>query len=177
MGSKETKLMTEPLEILVVSDATGATAEAVVTSTLVQFGRANVRVQRFPFTRTVDQVRELLDGIGTGPTIVVFTFVSSELSDAMVELGRTRGLTVVDLLGPLMTLFSEALQSMPSRTPGAFRGRTDEMFKVIEAIHFTRRHDDGQGLESIDQSSAGSPPPAILTNRGWKFAIGVTRSS
>jgi regulator of PEP synthase PpsR (kinase-PPPase family) len=33
--------VTDPLEILVVSDATGATAEAVVTSALVQFGRAN----------------------------------------------------------------------------------------------------------------------------------------
>jgi len=171
--------MTEPLEILVVSDATGATAEAVVTSTLVQFGRANVRVQRFPFTRTVDQVRELLDGIGTGPAIVVFTFVSSELSEAMVDLGRARGLTVVDLLGPLMTLFSEALQSMPSRTPGAFRGRTDEMFKVIEAIHFTRRHDDGQGLESIDQadliilgiSRTGKTPTSIfLSCRKLKVA-------
>jgi len=46
--------VTEPFEILIVSDATGSTAEAVVTSTLVQFGRANIKVRREPFTRTVD---------------------------------------------------------------------------------------------------------------------------
>jgi len=171
--------VTRPLELLVVSDATGATAEAVVTSTLVQFGRANVRIQRYPFTRTVDQVREILDGVTTEPAVVVFTFVSSELSDAMVELGRARGVTVVDLLGPLMTLFAEALHSMPSRTPGAFRGRTDEMFKVIEAIHFTRRHDDGQRLETIGDadliilgvSRTGKTPTSIfLSCRKLKVA-------
>ncbi len=64
--------------------------------------------------------------------MVVFTFVSSELSEAMVEHGRARGLMVVDLLGPLMSIFSEALHSLPSRTSGAFRGQNEEMFKVIE---------------------------------------------
>ena len=55
--------MTEPLEIHVVSDATGSTAEAVVTSTLVQFGRANIRVHRHPFTRTEDDVREVVGSV------------------------------------------------------------------------------------------------------------------
>ena len=171
--------MTDPLEILVVSDATGATAEAVVTSTLVQFGRANVRVRRLPFTRTVDQVKEIVDSVAGGPAVIVFTFVSSELSEAMQDLGAANGLTVVDLLGPLMTIFTYALQSLPSRTPGAFRGQTEDMFKVIEAIHFTRRHDDGQGLETIHEadviilgiSRTGKTPTSIfLSCRKLKVA-------
>jgi regulator of PEP synthase PpsR (kinase-PPPase family) len=115
--------VTKPLEILVVSGATDATAEAVVTSTLVQFGRANVCVQRYPYTRTVDQVREILDGVTDGPAVVVFTFVSSDLSDAMVELGHARGLTVVDLLGPLLNLFAGALHSRFLISPPAVRRR------------------------------------------------------
>ena len=171
--------MNQPLEILVVSDATGATAEAVVRSTLVQFGRANARVRRLPFTRSVDQVRKILGEVDPGSAIIVFTFVSSELSDAMLELGESQGLTVVDLLGPLMGIFADALQSMPSRTPGAFRGQTEDMFKVIEAIHFTRRHDDGMGLETIDQadliilgvSRTGKTPTSIfLSCRKLKVA-------
>jgi regulator of PEP synthase PpsR (kinase-PPPase family) len=170
--------VTEPLEILVVSDATGATAEAVVTSTLVQFGRANVRVRRLPFTRTVDRVREIIDAV-SGPAVVVFTFVSPELSEAMLGLGARRGLTVVDLLGPLMGIFEEALHAMPSRTPGAFRGQSEDMFKVIEAIHFTRRHDDGQGLRTIGEadliilgvSRTGKTPTSIfLSCRKLKVA-------
>jgi regulator of PEP synthase PpsR (kinase-PPPase family) len=140
--------VTEPLEINIVSDATGSTAEAVVTSTLVQFGRANIRLRRHPFTRTVAQVQEVVDGVH-GAGVVVFTFVSSELSEAMIELGGARGLTVVDLLGPLMEIFETALHSMPSRTPGVFRGQTEDTYKIIEAIHFTRRHDDGQRMETV----------------------------
>lgn len=171
--------MINPLEILIVSDATGSTAEAVVTSTLVQFGRANVRVRRLPFTRTVDQVKEIVDGVDADAAVVVFTFVTSELSEAMVDLGRARGLTVVDLLGPLMTIFAEALHSLPSRTPGAFRGQSEDMFKIIEAIHFTRRHDDGQGLDTIDEadliilgvSRTGKTPTSIfLSCRKLKVA-------
>ncbi|MGD8440352.1 MAG: pyruvate, water dikinase regulatory protein [Holophagae bacterium] len=143
--------MAHPLEILIVSDATGATAEAVVTSTLVQFGRANTVVRRFPFTRSVEQVRKIVDDVD-GPAVVVFTFVAPELGDAMLDLGRARGLIVVDLLGPLIQIFTEALQAMPSRTPGVFRRQTEDMFKVIEAIHFTLRHDDGAGLDTVDQS-------------------------
>lgn len=174
----ETLDVHKPIEILVVSDATGSTAEAVVTSALVQFGRANVHVRRLPFTRSVAQVREIVDGVD-GPAVVVFTFVSSELSEAMVEHGGARGLTVVDLLGPLMSIFSEALHSLPSRTPGAFRGQNEEMFKVIEAIHFTRRHDDGQRMETIDQadviilgvSRTGKTPTSIfLSCRKLKVA-------
>ncbi|MEE4273340.1 MAG: pyruvate, water dikinase regulatory protein [Thermoanaerobaculales bacterium] len=170
--------MNTPLEILVVSDATGATAEAVVNSTLVQFGRANVRVRRHPFTRTVEQAREILDGADQR-AVVVFTFVSSEMSAAMVELGRSRNLTMVDLLSPLMGIFSHALHSIPSRTPGAFRGQTEDMFEVVEAIHFTRRHDDGQGLETMDQadliilgvSRTGKTPTSIfLSCRKLKVA-------
>jgi regulator of PEP synthase PpsR (kinase-PPPase family) len=170
--------VTEPLEILVVSDATGATAEAVVTSTLVQFGRANVRVRRLPFTRTVEQVRAIVDDVAT-PAVIVFTFVSPELSEAMVERGAARGLAVVDLLGPLMGIFSDALQALPSRTPGVFRGQTEDTFKIIEAIHFTRRHDDGQRLETIHQadliilgvSRTGKTPASIfLSCRKLKVA-------
>jgi regulator of PEP synthase PpsR (kinase-PPPase family) len=170
--------VTRPLDILIVSDATGATAEAVVTSTLVQFGRANVRLQRLPFTRTAEQVASIVDAAAPS-AVIVFTFVSRELSEAMVELGGARGLAVVDLLGPLIGIFAEALQSLPSRTPGVFRGQSQNMFEMIDAIHFTLLHDDGQGLDTIHQadliilgvSRTGKTPTSIfLSCRKLKVA-------
>ena len=170
--------MTEPLEIHIVSDATGSTAEAVVNSTLVQFGRANIILRRHPFTRTAAEVREVIDGVG-GAGVVIFTFVSRELSATILELGGIRGLTVVDLLGPMMEIFTSALHAAPSRTPGVFRGQTEETFKMIEAIHFTRRHDDGQRIETIDEadliilgvSRTGKTPTSIfLSCRKLKVA-------
>ena len=42
------------LEVFVVSDATGSTAESVVTSVLLQFPDAQWSIRRFPFVRTVE---------------------------------------------------------------------------------------------------------------------------
>jgi len=137
------------LEVFVVSDATGATAEAVATSVLVQFGGAPWRLTRFPFTRSIAEVDAVLDQAPGRAGAIVFTFVSPELSERMVAGSAAAGVPAVDLLSPLIATFSGLFDHAPSRTPGAFRGHSEDMFRVTEAIHYTLRHDDGAGLETI----------------------------
>ena len=161
--------MIDLLCVSIVSDATGATAEAVLTSVLVQFGAASVDVKRFPFTRTVEQVEAIVENAPIDRGIIVFTFVSPELSEAMIQLGQARGLVVIDVLQPLMRFLSDSLQSSPSLTPGVFRRQSEEAFKVTEAIHYTLKHDDGLGLQTLDLadliilgvSRTGKTPTAI----------------
>jgi regulator of PEP synthase PpsR (kinase-PPPase family) len=168
-----------PLNIFIVSDATGATAEAVVTSSLVQFTGAESNIRRFPFVRTEEQVIEVLDQAPERACIVVFTFVSRELADAMLRLGREKSLTVVDVMSPLMGLFSIILEKAPSRTPGVFRGESEDTYLVTEAIDFTLKHDDGARVETIDEadliilgvSRTGKTPTSIfLSCRKLKVA-------
>ncbi len=144
--------MADLLSVSVVSDATGATAEAVLTSVLVQFGSAAVDLRRFPFTRTVEEVEAIVRDTPRDRGLIVFTFVSPELSEAMERLGRAHGLVVIDVLHPLMDFLSIALHSSPSQMPGVFRHQSEEAFKVTEAIHYTLKHDDGLGMESLDQA-------------------------
>lgn len=171
--------MTNPITVFVVSDATGATAEAVATSVLVQFGTPAVELRRFPFTRSLEAVSEILDEAAERGGLVIFTFVSSELSQAMIDGGRQRGIVIIDLLGPLIALVADTLQTAPQQTPGVFRSEDEEMFKVTEAIHYTLRHDDGRGLDTIDQadliilglSRTGKTPTSIfLSCRKLKVA-------
>jgi regulator of PEP synthase PpsR (kinase-PPPase family) len=74
---------------------------------------------------------------------------------------------------------SDLLDHTPSRTPGVFRDQTEDIFKVTEAIHYTLRHDDGAGLDTIDQadlvivgvSRTGKTPTSIyLSCRKLKVA-------
>jgi len=171
--------MAEPLNIFIVSDATGATAEAVVTSSLVQFGGAESNIRRFPFVRTEEQVEAILEKAPEGACIIVFTFVSRELADIMIRRGRAKDLTVVDVMSPLMEIFADILEAAPSRTPGAYRRESEETFLVTEAIHYTLRHDDGLGVDTIDQadliilgvSRTGKTPTSIfLSCRKLKVA-------
>jgi len=162
--------LSTPLNIFIVSDATGATADAVVTSSLVQFGGAESNIRRFPFVRTEKQVEKVLEQAPEGACVIVFTFVSRELADAMLRLGQAKHLTVIDLMSPLIGLFSIILEAAPSRTPGVFRSESEESFLVAEAIHYTLKHDDGAGIETIDQadliilgvSRTGKTPTSIF---------------
>jgi regulator of PEP synthase PpsR (kinase-PPPase family) len=155
--------MAKALNLFVVSDATGSTAEA----------------RRFPFVRTEEQVREIVELAPTGECIIVFTFVSRELAESMIRLGQAKGLTVVDLMSPLIGIFAHILEYAPSRTPGAFRSQSDDFHMVTEAIHYTLRHDDGHGVDTLDQadliilgiSRTGKTPASIfLSCRKLKVA-------
>jgi regulator of PEP synthase PpsR (kinase-PPPase family) len=162
--------MPEPLNIFIVSDATGATAEAVVTSSLVQFSGAESNIRRFPFVRTEEQVDKVLAQAPERACIIVFTFVSRDLTDTMMRRGQEKSLTVVDVMSPLMGLFSIILEAAPSRTPGAFRGESEESYLVTEAIDYTLKHDDGAGVETLDRadliilgvSRTGKTPTSIF---------------
>ena len=171
--------MAPPLEIYVVSDATGATAQGVVTSALVQFGHAESMVHRFPFTRTIEEVESIVEQAAETNGVVVFTFVSGELSETITTMGREKHLVVVDLLGPMMNLFANSLQDSPMRTPGLLRGPSQDVFRVAEAIHFTLRHDDGLGIDTLDKadliilgvSRTGKTPTSVfLSCRELKVA-------
>jgi regulator of PEP synthase PpsR (kinase-PPPase family) len=159
----------EPLTVFLVSDATGATAEAVVSSVLVQFADAHPRLRRFPFIRTVADVEAVLDRVPPGAGVIVFTVVSPELREALLA-GGARGVAVVDLIGPLMGLVAGILRHAPSGTPGLQSEEQAELRRVTDAIHYALRHDDGQGLETLDQadviilgaSRTGKTPTSIF---------------
>jgi len=162
--------MEEPLSIFVVSDATGATAEAVVASVLVQFAGTQAHIRRFPFVRSVAEVEEVLSQAPAGRCIIVFTFVSPERRQAILDGGRARDLPVVDVIGPLMSILGTILQHAPSGTPGLLSEERAELYQVTEAIHYALRHDDGQGLETLHQadviilgaSRTGKTPTSIF---------------
>jgi regulator of PEP synthase PpsR (kinase-PPPase family) len=169
----------DTLNVFIVSDATGSTAEAVVTSTLVQFSGAKSNIRRFPFVRSEEQVEQVVQEAPESACIIVFTFVSRELAETMVRRGRERGLTVVDVMSPLMGIFADILEYAPSRTPGVFRHETEETYLVTEAINYTLRHDDGAGIGTLNQadliilgvSRTGKTPTSIfLSCRKLKVA-------
>ncbi|HEX7102511.1 MAG TPA: kinase/pyrophosphorylase, partial [Nitrolancea sp.] len=92
---------------------------------------------------------------------------------------RQRVIDQVDLTGPLLGKVSQHVEMRPILRPGASRGLSDEYFRRIDAIQFTVRHDDGQGLDTLGDadivlvgvSRASKTPLSIfLSLRGWRVA-------
>jgi len=140
------------LNTFIVSDATGATAESVLTSVLVQFRGAEFDIKRFPFTRTEQQILDIIEQIPEQKSIIVFTIVSPDLRELLITKAKTKNLMLVDVMGPLITTFSSILKHSPEMKPGVFRQQEEEMYRVTEAIHFTLLHDDGLGIESLNEA-------------------------
>ena len=171
--------MKKRLNIFVVSDATGHTAESVLTSVLVQFRGAHFNVRRFPFVRALSQVDEIIDAAPKGKCIIVFTLVSTKLRKDLARRGKAKGLTMIDVNGALLAIFARILDYSPLMEPGVFRHTDENTYLVTEAIHFTTTHDDGQGLDTVDQadliifgiSRTGKTPTSIfLSCRKLKVA-------
>ncbi|MCP4902455.1 MAG: kinase/pyrophosphorylase [bacterium] len=141
-----------PLNVLVLSDATGATAEAMVTSALVHFEEAKWIIRRHALIRTSEQIVQVLDDAGGRECVVAYTFVSPRLSSELTTACRERNIPCVDILQPLIKSFAEALGREPEESPGTFRYRKENMFRLASAIEFALRHDDGQHLDSVDEA-------------------------
>lgn len=172
-------MTTERPTIAVVSDATGTTAESVLTSVLVQFPGARFNLKRHPFVKAPEQVEDIFRVKPEGQGIVLYTLVSMDLREQLSRRGEEEGWTVVDVMGPLIQTFSDALGMDAKMVPGIFRHDEDDAVLLRRAISYTLAHDDGKGLDTLDRadllilgaSRTGKTPASIyLSCRRLKVA-------
>ena len=117
------------LRIFVVSDATGRTCHTVVQAALSQFNTSRVEVVTLPHVRTFEQIEAILDRADQAKGVVVYTMVAAEFRQRIYELGRLKGVPTVDILGPVLTRFSDILEVSPLAQPGLFYQLDQKYFK------------------------------------------------
>jgi [pyruvate, water dikinase]-phosphate phosphotransferase / [pyruvate, water dikinase] kinase len=144
--------MTTPI-LHVVSDATGETAARVIRACMVQFNvGGGLDEYDWPFVRTKEQVDDVLRTLSNRPGLVVSTLVQDETRQYLMEGCRRLGVQHISLLDPLIGALEGYLGSVSTSKPGR-QYKTDEAyFKRIHAMEFAVSHDDGQSLESLEQS-------------------------
>ncbi|GAB4472782.1 MAG: pyruvate, water dikinase regulatory protein [Anaerolineales bacterium] len=165
--------------IYTVSDASGATAERVVKSALVQFDANDVEVIRIGEIRTKEQVSRVIAEAAKNKGIIVHTLVSEELRHLMVTQGRIMDVTTIDIMGPLLVRLSEMFAIKPKGIPGGMNVFDRGYLERIEAIDYTVRHDDGKNPHELSQAeivlvgvsrTSKTPLSFYLAYRGWKVA-------
>ncbi|UCE03061.1 MAG: kinase/pyrophosphorylase [Candidatus Latescibacterota bacterium] len=165
--------------VFVVSDATGATCETVVKAALSQFTSTDVVLERFSEIRSEKQIEEVVERAAEVEGVVVYTMVSIELRQKMLQLGLRRGVSTIDILGPILTRLADHLELSPRSQPGLFRHLNRMYYARIDAVDFTVKHDDGLGADTIDRAeivlvgvsrTSKTPVSLYLSFRGWKVA-------
>ena len=164
------------LKVLVVSDATGGTAERLVRSAMVQFEGAAVRLVRRAQVLTPEQVRTVVQEAARGDSLIVHTLVTDELRRLILAESRLHGVDSLDLLGPMLDRLAVHLRLTSQQKPGLFRQLDDAKTREIEAVAFAFRHDDGQNTQDLQHAeivlvgvsrSMKTPTMLYLAYRGW----------
>lgn len=139
------------VHVYIVSDATGMTAERVISAVLVQFKQIQPIFKRFPYIKTDEQIESILARAEKVEGIVIYSFVAQDLRRCI---GRKKHKNVytIDLLGPLLAQMGRRWNMIPAFRPGLLPSIGDESLRAAESIDFTLKHDDGQGVATLGRA-------------------------
>jgi regulator of PEP synthase PpsR (kinase-PPPase family) len=140
------------VHVFIVSDATGLTAERVISAVLVQFKQIRAIFKRFPYIKTKEQMENILRRAEEFEGIVIYSLVSQELRRWIRAEKRKRNVHTIDLLGPLLERMGRLWNMIPAFRPGLLQGLGEESIRLAESIDFTLKHDDGQGIETLGRA-------------------------
>ena len=134
-----------PVELHVISDATGETATRLVHALEAQFPDQEFEEIRHPRVETVDDLQLAVNRARGRPAVVVYTLVKPELREAMRVLCRRAKVHYCDLLGHPIDAVARVSGVAARMTPGARSPLDSAYFRRIAAIEFAVRYDDGVG--------------------------------
>jgi regulator of PEP synthase PpsR (kinase-PPPase family) len=137
------------VNVLIVSDATGITAERVISAALVQFEEIRPTYNKFSYVQTKEKIDKILNEAEKLDAIVIYSLVSKELRDYFQRKKRDLQVYTIDLLGPLLNRIGRLLNVIPVSRPGLYKGLAEESLRLSESIDFTLKHDDGQNVETL----------------------------
>jgi len=165
--------------IFSVSDATGELGMNISFAALRQFKIENVNIVRKARITDYKKMVPVIAEAKKKHAIILFTFVGQHLRQEFLEECAKQQVVALDVMGPVMDVFTTYLHSHPSDEPGLKYKLTNEYFRRQEAIEFTVKHDDGMGLDTMGQSdilllgisrTSKTPLSVYLALRGHKVA-------
>jgi [pyruvate, water dikinase]-phosphate phosphotransferase / [pyruvate, water dikinase] kinase len=141
-----------PVELHVVSDATGETAARLVQALEAQFPDQEFVEIRHPRVESEGDLHLAVSRMKGRPAVVVYTLVHPEMRDAMRRLCRRARVHYCDLLGHPIDAVARVSGRAASMTPGTHAPLNPAYFRRIEAMEFAVKYDDGvgAGLDEAD---------------------------
>ncbi len=167
------------INLHLVSDATGETLNSITRATVAQFEHVRILYHRWSLIRTRFQLHRVLEGIEAEPGPVLSTVVDKALRNDLESTCARLGVTVVNVLDPVLSLLQEQLGETATNRPGRQYVLDADYFRRIDAMHFVLAHDDGQAQAGIAEAdvclvgvsrSSKTPTSFYLANRGVKAA-------
>ena len=167
-------------EVYLVSDSTGETLDRIFFAIKAQFSNFNCKTIHHSFTRTKNQVDNIIFKSRTEKNIIIlYTIVDNNLAKHLASEAKKNNIPCFEVLGTLISDFSKLLKQQANRKPSGQHVLDKEYYKRIEAVQFTISHDDGKVISDLENSdvvlvgvsrTSKTPTSIYLANRGYKVA-------
>ena len=169
--------MKDTYQIYLISDSTGETLDRIFMALKAQFKNFKYSINQFSFTRTQNQISQILEKAKKENSIVLYTIVDSKLAKFLTEESELKKIPCFGVLGDLILNFSKILHQKASHVPSGQHALDDEYYDRVEAIQFSMKHDDGNLSDELSKSdiillgvsrTSKTPTSIYLANRGYK---------
>lgn len=171
--------MNAPVELHIVSDATGETATRLVMALEAQFPEQPFEEIRHPRVETVEDLQLAVERAKSRPAVVVYTLVKPELREEMRLLCRRAKVHYCDILGPPLASIAKVSGTGAQMKAGARPPLNSAYFKRMAAIEFAVKYDDGQGAKGLREAdivlvgvsrTSKTPVSMFLGSMGFRTA-------
>ncbi len=166
-------------KIYIISDATGQSGLHILRAAIVQFEHAHTKIIVFHDIDSKSELKKILDQARSDKALIAFTFVRKEMRDYASQYCLKNDIYHLDILGPLISNLSSYLRREPLETPTLLRKVDERYFKRIDAIEYAIGHDDGRGVERLNEAdivlvglsrTSKTPTSLYLAQEGYKVA-------
>lgn len=167
--------------VFVISDALGDAAQSVVISAASQFSDGAVRIVRLSQIKSVDEVRDYFDSHDEDfvSTAVFHSVVDPVLRRLVKAVLNERGITSVDILGPVVQILAGLTGETPKNIASAHHRVDSRYLRRVAAMEYFVDHDNGKNPQDLGEAdvvlvgltgSAKSPLAMHLSFLGYKVA-------
>lgn len=162
-----------------VSDSTGETLNNVAKAALAQFDGMEVREHFYALVRSHRQLDKVIEHIRSEPGLVLFTIVNQDLRRVLENHCAQIGVPCLSVLDNAIAAMGRFLGSAETHRPGGQHEVDQRYLQRIEALNFAIAHDDGQGLDLLEDAeivlagasrTSKTPTCVYLAIRGYRAA-------
>lgn len=167
------------LQIYIISDSTGETAETYIHSVITHFPKTDTEIFRKPNTDTKEKIDEVIETIPKKYSIIVQTVADKDLAEYVNQKAEDEGIKILDILSPAIDWFEEVIGQKALREEKLTRKLSKDYFSMIDSVEFAVKYDDGRdtrGLAHADivlmgvSRTSKTPLSLLLATKDYKVA-------
>lgn len=167
------------LQIYIISDSTGETAETYINSVVTQFPSINKEIIRKPDIDSKEKIDQVLASISKKSSIIIQTVGDKSLAEYLNQKAKSEGFKILDILSPAIDWFEEVTGQKALREMKLTRQLSKDYFSMIDAVEFAVKYDDGRdarGLVHADivllgvSRTSKTPLSMLLATKDYRVA-------